>query len=329
MLSPRTLIELGFYWDSRILHTAVSLGVFTALDTGPKTSEEISSMLGTDRRATGLLLNALVSLNLLRKSGARYANTKLSSRFLVEGKDGYIGYIIKHVSNMWKTWEKLEASVKSGKPVETSGAYQPAKDELHSFILGMHNIASFCAPMLAKKLKLTGCKNLLDLGGGPGTYSIYFCKANPGLKASIFDFSDVLNIAREVIAGHGMRERIKLMPGDYDEDEIPGGFDAALLSNIIHSEGEDENARLIKKVYERLNNKGKIIINDFILNEDKTKPAWSAMFALNMLVNTDKGRSYSFGEIEKWLKDAGFNNIKRPEINLPNSGRIITGEKIA
>ncbi|MBI3008341.1 MAG: SAM-dependent methyltransferase [Candidatus Omnitrophica bacterium] len=323
MITPRSLVELSFYWHARILHTSLSLGIFTALSNGEMTANEVAARLSLNPRAVELLLNALVGLKLLKKNKDRYVNTKISDRFLVEGRDDYL-YIIRHLGGMWGTWEKLEKTVRTGKPPE-----EPAgeEDSLRNFILGMHNIASACAPILARKMRLSGYKTLLDLGGGPGTYSIYFCKTNPGLAATVFDLPETLPIAKEVISRYRMEDKIRLVAGDYNVHEIDGKFDAVLLSNIIHAEGFEENTAIIRKLFNALNLRGKIILQDFILNEDRTIPSQASIFAINMLVNTDKGRTYTFNEISGWLKEAGFRNIKRLKITLPNNGTIITAEK--
>ncbi len=323
MLTARSLVELSFYWHARILHASMSLGIFTLLSQSEMTADEVSSKLALNPRATGLLLNALAGLNLLKKKKGGFSNTKISNRCLVEGKDDYL-YIIRHLAGMWDTWGKLEETVRTGNPPE-----EPAgeEDSLRPFILGMHNMASACAPILARKLRLSGCKTLLDLGGGPGTYSVYFCKVNPGLTATVFDLPETLPIAKEVISRYRMEDRIRLVAGDYNVHEIDGRFDAALISNIIHAEGFDENTAILRKLFNVLNPKGKIILQDFILNEDRTIPSQASIFAINMLLNTDKGRTYTFNEVTGWLKEAGFRNVKRLNISLPNNGTIITAEK--
>ena len=154
MLSARVIVEPSFYWHSRIIHTAVNMKIFNLLDSNPKTSNEISSEIGADRRAVELFLNALVGLRLLKKERDRYANSRMSTQFLVEGKERYAGYIIKHLANMWDSWGCLEDSVRSGRPVTMPNGARKDTDGLRSFILGMHNIASYCAPILARMIKL-------------------------------------------------------------------------------------------------------------------------------------------------------------------------------
>jgi cyclopropane fatty-acyl-phospholipid synthase-like methyltransferase len=175
-------------------------------------------------------------------------------------------------------------------------------------------------------MDLSDCKSLIDIGGGSGAYSVFFCKANRELEAVILDLPGTLEVTKELISSLDIANRIKLMEGDFNK-QIEGKYDAAFLSNIIHCEGERENIVLIKRVYNALNSGGKIIIQDFMLDGNKTFPAFPALFSLNMLLFTENGRSYSFQEIENWLKEAGFHDLTRMNIKLPRSISVLMGKK--
>jgi len=182
------------------------------------------------------------------------------------------------------------------------------------------------APVISKEIDLSNSKTLVDIGGGAGTYSVFFCRANSNLEATIFDLPGTLKITKELISGSSVFDRINMLEGDFNK-EIKGQYDVAFLSNIIHGEGETENIALIKRVYNALNSGGKIIIQDFVLENDKTFPSFAALFSLNMLLFTENGRTYSFQEIEEWLKAAGFKGIARMNINLPRSISVLVGNK--
>lgn len=190
----------------------------------------------------------------------------------------------------------------------------------------MHNTAMMVAPILANEIDLSSSKTLIDIGGGVGTYSVFFCKANSNLDATVFDLPGTLEITKELISDSSVLSRINLIEGDFNR-EIEGQYDVAFLSNIIHGEGERENIALIKRVYNALNSGGKIIIQDFILDDEKTSPSFPALFSLNMLLFTENGRTYSFQEIEGWLKKAGFQAIARMNIDLPRSISVLVANK--
>ena len=176
------------------------------------------------------------------------------------------------------------------------------------------------------EIDLSRSKTLIDIGGGAGTYSVFFCKASSNLNATILDLPGTLEITKELISGSNVRNRISLLEGDFNK-EINGQYDAAFLSNIIHGEGEVENIALLKKIYNALNSGGKIIIQDFILDNDKTTPSFPALFSLNMLLFTENGRSYSFKEVEGWLEKVGFKDLARMNLNLPRSISVLVGNK--
>jgi len=227
---------------------------------------------------------------------------------------------------MWGAWSRLSDSVISGKPARKPDMFQVDKGETRNFITAMHNTAMCVAPIISRKIDLSDCKTMIDLGGGAGTYSVFFCTGNSNLKATILDLPGTLKITKELIQGSSVTDRIKLIEGDFNE-EIKGQYDVAFLSNIIHGEGEQENIALIRRVYDALNSGVKIIIQDFILDNDKTSPCFPAIFSLNMLLFTENGRTYSFQEIEGWLKEAGFRDLTIMDVKLPRSISVLTGRK--
>jgi len=204
--------------------------------------------------------------------------------------------------------------------------FQAEKNETRNFITAMHNTAMTVAPVISRKIDLSDCKTMIDLGGGAGTYSVFFCTSNSNLKATILDLPGTLKITKELISNSSVADRIKLIEGDFNK-EIKGQYDVAFLSNIIHGEGKQENIALIRRVYNALNSGGKIIIQDFVLDNDKTSPSFPALFSLNMLLFTENGRTYSFQEIEGWLKEAGFCDLTRMDLKLPRYISVLVGNK--
>lgn len=320
-------IRLGYdFFKTKALLTAVRLDIFNTIGNHKKGLKEITKTLKTDERSTGILLDSLVGLGLLQKIDGLYSNTEHGNEVLIRGKDGYIGDILNLQNDMWDKWNRLEDTIKTGKPATELDIFQEYKKETKEFILAMHNTAVANARVLSKRINLRGCKTLIDIGGGSGTYSIYFCRANPGLKATVLDLPGTLKVTRKIVSDSGMKERIALIEGDYNKG-IYGQYDAAFVSNIIHCIGEDQNRSLIMNIYNILNYKGKIIIQDFFLNNDKTSPSFASLFSLNMLLYTEHGRTYSSDEAASWLEAAGFRKIKRANIRMPRGISIMTAER--
>lgn len=314
------------YWHGCTLHAAVRLKIFSLLGGEIRKADELARDASTDARATGLLLDALSAMGLVEKKEAGYANSTFARTYLQEEAPEYMGHIILHHHHILDSWAQLDKAVCTGKKVERRSYGADAERE--SFLLGMFNLANGLAPEIAANIDLGGRRRLLDLGGGPGTYAIHFCQANPELKAVIFDRPTTEPIAKKVVDSYGLSERISFEGGDFNTTSNEAGdFDAAWLSHILHSNSHKECELLIQKTVDALLPGGLLLIHDFILNSNKDGPEFPALFALNMLVETDKGRSYSVTEIKTMMEQAGLTEITHHTFRGPNDSSILSGIK--
>lgn len=296
------LRQISSFTASRIILTANKCRLFDNLEGTGRTSASLSRKLKTDKRATELLLNSLVAIGLLRKHKNSYRNRPVASRYLIRGKPGYQGDILMHYSILWDNWSGLDDVLKTGKPHRKSHDHK-------SFILGMHNLASLKAGKVLGSIDWRNVKNVLDLGGGPGTYSMAFAQKN--MNVTLMDFPDTLKIARKLIRDSGMQEKIRLLPGDFMKDDIGNGYEMVFISHIFHAYSPEECSALLRKSFKSLHSGGKVVIQEFYLDETRTSPPVGAVFAINMLVNTPAGRTYTPREMSAWIKKAGFANITK------------------
>jgi 2-polyprenyl-3-methyl-5-hydroxy-6-metoxy-1,4-benzoquinol methylase len=307
--------ELRKIWSgfrpARVLLTANNYRVFDHL-TKPQSARTISKKLSTDLRATEILLDALTGIGFVKKKKNRYSNSPVASKFLISNKPYYQGDILRHANTLWKNWSGLDEVIKTGKP------YHRERDR-EVFILGMHNIALLKAKEIIKIIGLTGVKTALDLGGGPGTYSIEMAKK--GVKVTLFDYPETIMIAKRVIEKEKMNG-INLVSGDFTSDDIGKGYDLIFVSQILHAYSEEDNLQIIKKCKKALNSGGRIVIHEFYISKDRAHPAHGALFSVNMLVNTSGGRCYSSEEIKSWLLKAGLKNIRE---RIVDDNVLITG----
>lgn len=313
----------GFF-PSRIFLTAVELKLFGAVGEGDSTSAEVAERLGADPRATDRLMNALVALEVLAKKDGRFSNSADAREFLVSGKPGYVGDALMHAANLWDSWSMLTEAVKAG----TSVVKREGKARagwVKPFISAMHANASMQAPRIAPLVDLKDVKRLLDVGGGSGAYSIEFCRRKPDLNAVVFDLPDVLPLTGEYVAEAGLSDRISTVGGDFSVDELGADFDLAFVSAIIHMNSPEENLDLYRKCWRALRPGGRIVVQDFIVNEDRTTPPQAAIFALNMLVGTRAGDTYTEGEVREALEQAGFGDVKRKD--TPGGTTLISAGK--
>lgn len=324
-LTPEALLRTsGAYWQTCALHAGVKLEIFTAIGESRLSAGEISEKLEVDLRGVTMLLNALTAMNLLIHEDNKYANAPSSNTLLSKHSDQYLGFMIMHHHYLMESWLRLDEAVKTGKPMRTRSSYNDAVRR-ENFLMGMFNIAMKTAPHVVAAVDISRCRHLLDLGGGPGTYSIHFCRKNPQLRATVFDLPETRPFAEKTIARFGLAERIGFLSGDYLQDEIPGTYDAVLLSHILHAEGPDECRMIVGRAVEVLQPGAIIMIHEFILDNTMDGPLHPALFALNMLLGTPSGRSYTEAELISMLENAKVRDIRRIKIDTPNDSGLITG----
>jgi len=300
------LRQVTSFAASRIILTANNFRLFDHLAFPGKTAHLLSRRISADARATELLLNSLVAVGLLGKKKDVYRNTPTASRYLVSGKPGYQGDILRHYSTLWDNWSGLDAVLKTGKPNRTARNHE-------AFILGMHNLALLKVKNVLAALDLRGVKRVLDLGGGPGTYAMAF--ARQGKEAVIMDFPETLKIAKRLIAKEGLGKKISLLPGDFTSDAIGSDYDLVLISQIFHAYDMQTCISMLKKCHQALKRGGKVVVQEIFLDETHTAPPWGALFAINMLVNTPGGRTYTPKEMTGWMNKAGFRDMKTTFLN--------------
>ncbi len=324
--TPADLLQLsGGYWSTCALHAAVKLDLFTLLSEKPQTAEELTESGRVKRRGVTMLLNALVALGLLEKKADTFRSTPFAALFLNAASPNYLGYIIMHHHHLMAGWAHLDESVTSGNQLRErmSGGDEPQYRE--SFLMGMFNLAMLIAPKIVPEIDLAGRRRLLDLGGGPGTYGIQFCLHNPELTAVVYDLPTTRQFAEATIDKFGLSSRIEFNDGNFITTGIEGIFEVAWLSHILHSEGEEGCEVIINKARGALEPGGLILVQEFILDDTLDGPLFPSLFSLNMLLGTPDGRSYSEGELCGMLTRAGFINVGRLPLLLPNGSGVIAG----
>ncbi len=312
------------YWRGCTLQTGVRLAVFTAIHDQHLSRAEIVEKIDADERGTEYLLNGLAAMGLLVKEDGLFSNSAGALQFLCKESPAYLGHIILHHHHVLDGWAQLDEAVKTGAPVAKRSYGEDIERE--SFLLGMFNLAMINAPSIAEQIDLSDRRRLLDLGGGPGTYAIHFCLANPELTAVIYDRPTTEPFAAATVAKFGVTERIGFAGGDITTDPVSGeGYDVAWLSHILHSNGPEQCQQIIDKTVAALEPGGMIMIHEFILDDSKDGPLFPALFSLNMLVNNPEGRSYSEEELTGMLRRSGVRDIARHPFHGPNDSSILCG----
>jgi len=296
--------------ESRLLLSAIELKIFSVLDNHMMTSEEVAKKINANPRATDRLMNALCGFELLKKVKGKFYNSDLSAKYLVEGKPEFMGNLY-HTNNLWNSWSNLTDSVVKGASVGGDQNKQEKNDWVESFISAMHYRGVHQGKILSMMIDLTNVKKMLDVGGGSAAFSIEIVKKNSKINAVVLDLPHVIPLTKRYVDEAGLTENFDFIKGDYLTNDFDGNYDLILLSAIVHINSYEQNKTLIKKCADALNKEGMVIISDFIMNDDRTQPAYGALFSLNMLVGTAKGDTYTEQEMKEWFTSAGITNLER------------------
>ena len=308
---PEAILKLARqFMESRILLSAAEMNLFTLLDGMPSTSKDLAGTLNADLRGLTILLDALAAMGLLSKKEDTYLSAPDAAPFLTQKSSRTVLPMILHAVHLWESWSDLTPIVKgTGLGAAPVNSARDA-DELCAFIGAMHVVGMSLAQEIVTAIQPGQARNLIDVGGASGTYTIAFLKAAPEMKATLFDRPAVIQIARERLAETRMLDRVHLVTGDFYEDELPSGHDLALLSAIIHQNSPMRNVELFRKVLHAMIPGGRMIIRDHVMEHSRIEPKDGAIFAVNMLVNTVGGSTYTFDEIRNWLEEAGFASVR-------------------
>ncbi len=306
-----------------VLEAAIRHRVFDFLDEGPKTISEMREKTGASERGLTAIMNALVGLNFLGKDGqGKYSLTPESAAFLVSTKPGFHGGIIRHCSDqIIPKMLHLNEIVMSGEPVEAVNQEGPGSDFFAQFVNDIFPTSYPAAQALSRHLLANAegqSARVLDLAAGSGVWGIAIAQGSEQVRVTAVDWPNVIPVTTRTVARFGLAGRFSFVGGDLLQADFGKDHTVATLGHILHSEGRENSRALLTKTFHALAPGGTIAIAEFLVNADRTGPVNGLFFAVNMLVNTDKGDTYSLEEIGSWLKDAGFVNTRTLEAPGPS-----------
>jgi ubiquinone/menaquinone biosynthesis C-methylase UbiE len=312
MIDPSRIMRMASaFQESSLLFAASDLGVFGKLaEMKTGTASELATALSLNERGTGLLLDACVAVGLLQKQAHSYANTPESEALLVPGSRMDLSAALRYNRDVYGAWGKVTQLARTGAPVE--------KPELHlgedeartrTFVMSMHGKAMAQAHSALSLLDVSGRRQLLDVGGGPGTFSVLLAKSNPQIRCTVLELAPIAAIARDLIAQQGQSERVSLLPGDYHETPFPEGNDVVLFFGMMHQEPASIIQDLLNRAYEAMIPGGVVYVMDMMTDSSHVNPPFSAMFAVNMALTKEHGWVFSDAELRHWMTSAGFQDF--------------------
>jgi SAM-dependent methyltransferase len=308
MIEGAVMEDVRGFFKSRVILTAAELDLFTRLAKGQARADDLAKELRCDQRCLTRLLDCLVALHLLSKQDGIYQTSERGALLSAEHPETELPMVL-HINGLWETWSGLTETLKTGENPRRKPVADRGKDSLKDFIGAMHVVGRSLSNEIADSYDLSPFKKLLDIGGATGTYTIAFLEKNPQMTAVLFDLPDVIPWAEERLGSEGLVGRVELVAGDFYHDELPRGCDLALLSAIIHQNSPQENLDLYGKIHGALEPGGKLLIRDHVMDPGRTFPPQGTLFAINMLVNTKGGDTYTFDEMKDTLEAAGFGEV--------------------
>jgi 3-hydroxy-5-methyl-1-naphthoate 3-O-methyltransferase len=310
---PRPIMDLAnAFFGSCVLFNASDAGIFRRLsEQDGLDAATLAADLGLNERGVRLLADACVAEGLLTKTAERYSNTELTRIFLTPDSPADLSTAIRYNRDIYSAWGKLQQLVRTGAPVEAPEIHLgDDPDRTRTFVMSMHGRALGIGRGIVSLLDLSGRRRLLDVGGGPGTFSVLITQTFPGLRSTVLDLPEVVKVASELIAKQGASERVSALPGDYHTTPFPSGVDAVNFFGMLHQESPDAIRDLAKRAFAALEPGGVVHIMDMMTDATHTAPKFSALFALTMALTTTNGWVFSSEELRGWFEEAGFTDFE-------------------
>ena len=321
-VTPERLMQFGSaYAPPLIIGAAVSNKVFDTLARGPKSIDEVSRDTGASTRGLRAIMNALLGLELLTKRDGKYALTPESKNFLVRNKPGTLAGFFSMNRLRLIQWMKLDEIVRTGQPAEARNQEGPGTEFFTELVENIIPMSYGAAQALADHLKVahaTKPVRVLDLATGSGIWGIALVQKSPRVEVTAVDWAGMIPTTKRITQKFGVSDRFKYIEGDLLEADFGSGYDIATLGHILHSEGEERSRKLLKKTAAALKSGATVAIGEWLVNDERTEPLNGLMFAVNMLVNTERGDTFSFNEIKSWLEEAGFKDARTLEAPGPS-----------
>ena len=292
-----------------VLTAATDLNVFTCLHDKPMTADTLAGELGTDARATTILLDALAALEFLTKQGDDYRVPEDLAALLSDKSDKNILPMVRHRANFLSRWVRLARVTQTGKPPQRCESIRGEAADQADFIGAMHNFSAPVAAEVLGRLKPLKFNHVLDIGGASGTWTMAFLDAVPDARVTLFDLPAVIPMAEQRLSDAGLSDKVTLVPGDYYTDDLPAGADLAWLGAICHQNSRRQNRELFARIHKALTDDGFVIIRDVVMDPSHISPEGGALFAVNMLVATEGGGTYTFDEYSEDLRESGFDEV--------------------
>jgi 2-polyprenyl-3-methyl-5-hydroxy-6-metoxy-1,4-benzoquinol methylase len=327
--SPELLFQtLNAYQRTAALKTAIELDVFSAIHDGAQTAPALAERLGTSTRGIRILCDFLVVSGLITKAGDRYALTPDTAVFLVRQSPAYMGgtFSFLGMDQIVRNFDGLTTTVRRGTVPPQSNTVSVENPVWEEFARAMVPMMAMPAQAIADILggATSGPQRVLDIAAGHGIFGITVAQRNPQAEVVAVDWPRVLIVATENAAAMGVAARHRTLAGDAFTVDWGGGYDVALVTNFLHHFDVPTCTSFLRKVHASLAEGGRVVILEFVPNEDRVSPPIPAAFAMLMLAGTESGDAYTMPELTSMLEAAGFHDVTRHDLQGPQTVIVAT-----
>ncbi|HXE55103.1 MAG TPA: methyltransferase [Tepidisphaeraceae bacterium] len=326
-LTPQRIMEIAWgFGPPLVIGAAIRHRIFDVLSGEAKDVDQVAAETGASHRGLRTIMDALVGLGLLKRQGSQYELTPESDAFLVSTRAEFRGGMFRHLARMMiPLWLELDEVVKNGKPAKSVNRESTGPEFFRQFVEDLFPMNYPGALALARELSQTLRPSrageqvkVLDLAAGAGVWGIALAESSPAVHVTALDFPQVTPIARQMAARRGLADRYSTIEGELLKADFGSGYRVATLGHILHSEGEAKSRMLLRKVFDALAPGGTIVVAEFMPDDDRNGPPMPLLFAVNMLVATDEGATFTFAQISNWLREAGFQNPRQLQAPAPS-----------
>jgi len=333
-LFPDRIVELGTgFWGSKVLLSAVELGVFSTLAGGPLDGETLRARLGIHPRSARDFFDALVALGMLGRDRDRYANTPETDLFLDRAKPSYMGGLLEMLNfRLYGFWGSLTEALRTGQPQNESkfgggnlfDALYSDPARLRLFLQAMTGVSLGAAKAMAQKFPWKQYRTFVDIGAAQGGLPVQVALAHPHLTGGGFDLPVVGPIFEGYVASFGLADRLRFQPGDFFTDPLPGA-DVLVMGHILHDWDLDEKRMLLRKAHTALDSGGALIVYEAIIDNERRRNAFGLLMSLNMLIETRGGFDYTGTDCAGWMREVGFRETS--VVHLVGNDSMVVGIK--
>lgn len=326
--TPAVIFEnLNAFQRTAALKAAIELDVFSAIGADGGDLSSIAVRCDASERGLRILCDSLTVYGLLEKTGERYALTPDTEKFLDRSSPAYMGDAVQFLLHprMIEAYDRTADAVRrGGTALEGEGTVSTEDPIWEPFATGMAALMRGPAELLAERVSaISGTpKNVLDVAASHGEFGFAFLRRDPGTTVHALDWPHVLKVTERRAGAQGLGGRLRLVPGDVFEVDLPEDLDLVLLPNILHHFDFDRCTALLKRVRGVTRPGGSVAVLEFVPNEDRVSPPGSALFALTMLCTTAAGDAYTFREYSLMLELAGFRDVQMFEL-MPGMQRAV------